>query len=63
MKTVFLHGLGQTAQDWKEVAQQLSIKSVNLSCKKYSKINCLTGKRSLSLSSQHPTVLREMDEV
>ena len=26
-------------------------------------LNCLTGKRSLSLSSQHPTVLREMDEV
>ena len=25
MKTVFLHGLGQTAQDWKEVVQQLSI--------------------------------------
>ena len=23
MKTVFLHGLGQTAQDWKEVVQQL----------------------------------------
>ena len=28
MKTVFLHGLGQTAQDWKEVAQQLSISDV-----------------------------------
>ena len=25
MKTVLLHGLGQTAQDWKEVVQQLSI--------------------------------------
>ena len=24
MKTVLLHGLGQTAQDWKEVVQQLS---------------------------------------
>ena len=23
MKTVLLHGLGQTAQDWKEVVQQL----------------------------------------
>ncbi len=23
MKTVFLHGLGQTAQDWKKVVQQL----------------------------------------
>ena len=22
MKTVFLHGLGQTAQDWKEVVQR-----------------------------------------
>ena len=29
MKTVFLHGLGQTAQDWKEVAQQLSISDVD----------------------------------
>ena len=29
MKTVFLHGLGQTAQDWKEVVQQLSISDVD----------------------------------
>ena len=29
MKTVLLHGLGQTAQDWKEVAQQLSISDVD----------------------------------
>ena len=30
MKTVFLHGLGQTAQDWKEVVQQLSISDVDV---------------------------------
>ena len=29
MKTVLLHGLGQTAQDWKEVVQQLSISDVD----------------------------------
>ena len=29
MKTVFFHGLGQTAQDWKEVVQQLSISDVD----------------------------------
>ena len=29
MKTVFLHGLGQTAQDWKKVVQQLSISDVD----------------------------------
>ena len=29
MKTVFLHGLGQTAQVWKEVVQQLSISDVD----------------------------------
>ena len=29
MKTVLLHGLGQTAQDWKEVGQQLSISDVD----------------------------------
>lgn len=29
IKTVFLHGLGQTAQDWKEVVQQLSISDVD----------------------------------
>lgn len=28
MKTVLLHGLGQTAQDWKEVVRQLSTSSV-----------------------------------
>ena len=30
MKTVLLHGLGQTAQDWKEVVQQLSISNIEL---------------------------------
>lgn len=30
IKTVFLHGLGQTAQDWKEVVKQLS--SPNIDC-------------------------------
>ena len=29
MKTVLLHGLGQTAQDWKEVVQQLSNSDVD----------------------------------
>ena len=29
MKTVLLHGLGQTAQDWKEVVKQLSISDVD----------------------------------
>ena len=29
MKTVLLHGLGQTAQDWKKVVQQLSISDVD----------------------------------
>ena len=29
MKTVLLHGLGQTAQDWKEVVQQLSISDID----------------------------------
>ena len=28
MKTVLLHGLGQTAQDWKEVVCQLSTSNV-----------------------------------
>ena len=28
MKTVLLHGLGQTVQDWKEVVQQLTIGSI-----------------------------------
>ena len=29
MKTVLLHGLGQTAQDWKEVVRQLSTSNVD----------------------------------
>ena len=29
MKTVLLHGLGQTAQDWKEVVHQLSTSNVD----------------------------------
>lgn len=29
MKTVLLHGLGQTAKDWKEVVRQLSISDVD----------------------------------
>lgn len=29
MKTVLLHGLGQTAQDWKEVVRQLSASHVD----------------------------------
>lgn len=28
MKTVILHGLGQTAQDWKEVVHQLTISDI-----------------------------------
>ena len=28
MKTVLLHGLGQTAQDWKDVVCQLSVSNV-----------------------------------